>query len=42
VHFGEMEKPEDVESLFYHASLLRRLIEVPEGRSEATRDNKED
>ena len=27
VHFGEMEKPEDVESLFYHASLLRRLIE---------------
>ena len=27
VHFGEMEKPEDVESLFYHAGLLRRLIE---------------
>jgi aminoglycoside phosphotransferase (APT) family kinase protein len=26
VHFGEIEKPEDVESLFYHASLLRRLI----------------
>ncbi|MCV7422169.1 phosphotransferase family protein [Mycobacterium yunnanensis] len=26
VHFGEMEKPEDVESQFYHASLLRRLI----------------
>ena len=25
VHFGETEKPEDVESLFYHASLLRRL-----------------
>lgn len=27
VHFGEMEQPEDVESTFYHASLLRRLIE---------------
>jgi aminoglycoside phosphotransferase (APT) family kinase protein len=27
VHFGEIEKPEAVESLFYHASLLRRLIE---------------
>ncbi len=27
VHFGEMEKPEDVESLFYHGGLLRRLIE---------------
>ncbi|MBU8816370.1 phosphotransferase family protein [Mycolicibacterium goodii] len=27
VRFGEIEKPEDVESLFYHASLLRRLIE---------------
>lgn len=26
VHFGEIEKPEDVESLFYHASLMRRLI----------------
>jgi aminoglycoside phosphotransferase (APT) family kinase protein len=26
VHFGEMEKPEDVESTFYHASLLRRLL----------------
>jgi aminoglycoside phosphotransferase (APT) family kinase protein len=26
VHFGEMEKPEDVESTFYHVSLLRRLI----------------
>ncbi|MDP9165577.1 MAG: phosphotransferase family protein [Actinomycetota bacterium] len=26
VHFGEIEKPTDVESLFYHASLLRRLI----------------
>jgi aminoglycoside phosphotransferase (APT) family kinase protein len=26
VHFGELEKPEDVESLFYHAALLKRLI----------------
>ncbi len=29
VHFGEMDKPEDVESTFYHASLLRRLLEDP-------------
>ena len=27
VHFGEMEQPDDVETSFYHASLLRRLIE---------------
>lgn len=26
VHFGEIEKPDDVESLFYHGALLRRLI----------------
>lgn len=26
VHFGEVEKPDDVESLFYHAGLLKRLI----------------
>jgi aminoglycoside phosphotransferase (APT) family kinase protein len=26
VHFGEVEKPADVETLFYHASLLKRLI----------------
>jgi aminoglycoside phosphotransferase (APT) family kinase protein len=26
VHFGEIERPDDVESLFYHASLLKRLI----------------
>ena len=26
VHFGEMERPEDVESAFYHLSLLKRLI----------------
>ena len=27
VHFGEIEKPDDVETMFYHAPLLRRLIE---------------
>lgn len=26
VHFGEIEKPADVETLFYHGSLLHRLI----------------
>jgi aminoglycoside phosphotransferase (APT) family kinase protein len=26
VRFGEIEKPSDVESLFYHGALLRRLI----------------
>jgi aminoglycoside phosphotransferase (APT) family kinase protein len=26
VHFGEVDKPEDVESLFYHGALLKRLI----------------
>jgi aminoglycoside phosphotransferase (APT) family kinase protein len=26
VRFGEMEAPDDVESLFYHASVLKRLI----------------
>jgi aminoglycoside phosphotransferase (APT) family kinase protein len=26
VHFGEIEKPDDVESLFYHGALLKRLI----------------
>ena len=26
VHFGELEKPDDVESLFYHGALLKRLI----------------
>jgi aminoglycoside phosphotransferase (APT) family kinase protein len=25
-HFGEIEKPDDVESLFYHGALLKRLI----------------
>ncbi len=25
VHFGELEKPDDPESLFYHAALLKRL-----------------
>jgi aminoglycoside phosphotransferase (APT) family kinase protein len=27
VHFGEVERPEDVESLFYHAALMKRLID---------------
>ena len=27
VHFGEIEKPDDVETLFYHGGLLRRLID---------------
>jgi hypothetical protein len=27
VRFGEIEQPTDVESLFYHGALLRRLIE---------------
>ncbi|MCB1291988.1 phosphotransferase family protein [Mycolicibacterium sp.] len=27
VHFGEITKPDDVETLFYHGGLLRRLIE---------------
>jgi len=26
VHFGETAKPEDVESLFYHAGMMKRLI----------------
>lgn len=26
VHFGEVEKPDDVESLFYHGALLKRLL----------------
>jgi aminoglycoside phosphotransferase (APT) family kinase protein len=26
VHFGETERPEDVESLFYHAGLMKRFI----------------
>lgn len=37
VRFGEVDKPDDVESMFYHASLLKRLIEDPAGKSEATR-----
>ncbi|MFA5711467.1 phosphotransferase, partial [Mycolicibacterium sp.] len=27
VHFGEMEKPEDIETLFYHGSLMKKLLE---------------
>ncbi|OBF66849.1 aminoglycoside phosphotransferase [Mycobacterium sp. 852002-51971_SCH5477799-a] len=35
VHFGETEKPDDVESLFYHAGLMRRLIgESPIGEDQ--------
>jgi len=30
VHFGEIEKPQDVESMFYHGSLLRRLLDGPD------------
>jgi aminoglycoside phosphotransferase (APT) family kinase protein len=41
VRFGEIEKPDDVESLFYHGGLLKRLI-GSEGRSEATREMKKD
>jgi len=26
VHFGEIDKPDDVESIFYHGGLLKRLI----------------
>jgi aminoglycoside phosphotransferase (APT) family kinase protein len=26
VHFGEIDRPDDVESLFYHAALMKRLI----------------
>lgn len=26
VHFGEIDKPDDVESMFYHGGLLKRLI----------------
>jgi len=29
VHFGEIEKPDDVESMFYHGGLLKRLMETP-------------
>lgn len=27
VHFGEMERPEDIETLFYHKPLLQRLLD---------------
>ncbi len=33
VRFGEIEKPDDVESLFYHGTLLRRLIGEGDERS---------
>ncbi|MEO3756766.1 phosphotransferase family protein [Mycobacterium sp. B14F4] len=37
VRFGEIEKPADVESLFYHAALLRRLISDERSREEPTK-----
>lgn len=33
VRFGEIEQPDDVESLFYHGALLRRLIGGPDESS---------
>jgi aminoglycoside phosphotransferase (APT) family kinase protein len=27
IHFGEVEKPDDVESLFHHKPLMERLLE---------------
>jgi len=33
VRFGEIEKPDDVESLFYHGALLKRLIGEGDERS---------
>ena len=27
IHFGEIERPETVEAMFYHGALLRRLID---------------
>lgn len=34
VHFGEIELPDDVEAMFYHGSLLHRLLDAPdEGES---------
>ena len=36
VRFGEIEKPDDVESLFYHGSILRRLISDERSREEPT------
>ncbi|MCT7661028.1 phosphotransferase family protein [Mycobacterium deserti] len=37
VRFGEIEKPDDVESLFYHGSLLRRLIGDERSSEEPTK-----
>lgn len=28
VHFGEIEKPDDVEAMFYHAGVLRRFLDA--------------
>jgi aminoglycoside phosphotransferase (APT) family kinase protein len=35
VRFGEIEKPDDVESLFYHGVVLRRLVDGNEQKEEA-------
>jgi aminoglycoside phosphotransferase (APT) family kinase protein len=37
VHFGETEKPDDVESLFYHAGLMKRLIGEDQHREDQHR-----
>jgi aminoglycoside phosphotransferase (APT) family kinase protein len=37
VRFGEIEQPDDVESLFYHGSLLRRLISDERLREDPTK-----
>jgi aminoglycoside phosphotransferase (APT) family kinase protein len=31
VHFGEIEKPDNVEQLFYHGALLKQLLDEAEG-----------
>jgi aminoglycoside phosphotransferase (APT) family kinase protein len=36
VRFGEIERPDDVESLFYHGSVLQRLISDERLREEPT------
>jgi hypothetical protein len=37
VRFGEIEQPDDVESLFYHGSVLQRLISDERLREEPTK-----
>jgi aminoglycoside phosphotransferase (APT) family kinase protein len=38
VRFGEIERPDDVESLFYHGSILQRLISDERLREEPTKE----